>query len=114
LAVASLTRADAEPMPAGGAWGRRVLIGGIKDTRLRQPSVRDTTLCRDNLELWRDCKPAESPSQAATPSERDRHRLPEIPEIPETQRAVEATHRKPVKSARRFDAFALPADQPAD
>jgi hypothetical protein len=35
LALASLTRANAEPMPAGGAWGRRVLIEGIKDTRLR-------------------------------------------------------------------------------
>ena len=29
------TRANAEPMPPGVAWGRRVLIGGIKATSLR-------------------------------------------------------------------------------
>jgi hypothetical protein len=35
LALASFTRANAEPMPAGGARGRRVSIGGIKATSLR-------------------------------------------------------------------------------
>ncbi len=30
LTLASFTRANAEPMPAGGAWGRRVLIGAIR------------------------------------------------------------------------------------
>jgi len=34
LALASFTRANAEPMPAGGAWGRRVSISGIKATSL--------------------------------------------------------------------------------
>jgi hypothetical protein len=34
LALASFTRANAEPMPAGGAWGRRVSTSGIKATSL--------------------------------------------------------------------------------
>jgi hypothetical protein len=35
LALASFTRANAEPMPADKVWGRQVSIVGIKATSLR-------------------------------------------------------------------------------
>jgi len=44
--------------PPEGGWGRRVLISGIKGHK-PELTVRPTRdVARDNLGLWRDCKPA--------------------------------------------------------
>ena len=41
--------------PAGGAWGRQVLVDEKKATSLRQPSVQQTTLQEI---IWNCCAPA--------------------------------------------------------
>jgi hypothetical protein len=58
-------RANAEPMPAGGAWGRRVLIEEQRTQARSGPSILCATLRRDNLELWLGCQIA-SPHRSRT------------------------------------------------